>query len=448
MNGGRQRVAVIGGGFAGLAAGVTLADAGCDVTLLESRPQLGGRAYSFRDQATGMTVDNGQHAMMGCYTHTLAFLERIGAASRLFRQDNLRVTLVDPLRGTGTIDCPPMPGPLHATAGVLRYRLLRPAERLRALIGGVALLAMRRRRDPRLAQATVDQLLTTLGQSANARQSFWNPIAVATCNESPERAAAAPFAEVMALAFFGSRADSQFVFSRVGLSELYTDLARQAIEARGGRVELHAAVERIETRDARIAALALRDGRRLEVDACVSAVPPASLLGFAGPLAAELGLDALAAIESSPIVSVHLWFDRSLLDEPFVGLVGRATHWLFDRGRIAGQPHCMSAVISAGRELVEHDSAEITRAVVDDLQACVPGAREARLEHAVVVKEKRATMSTTPASERLRPRATTRIANLFLAGDWTATGLPPTIESAVRSAGQAAALAAAWVRGH
>jgi squalene-associated FAD-dependent desaturase len=447
-----KRVAIIGGGFAGLAAGVDLAERGFDVTVLEARPRLGGRAYSFHDERSGATIDNGQHAMMGCYTHTLEFLARIGGSRGLVRQPNLRVALLHPTRGRGAIACPALPGPLHALAGVLRYRLLERRERLRALVGGMAMLAMRRRRDARLESLTIAELLRSLGQSANARQSFWNPIAIATCNEAPERAAAGPFAEVMALAFFGSRAASQFVFSRVGLSELYTGLAQRAIERRGGRVASRAQVKHLRLHDGRVAALELVDGTPVELDACVSALPPEALrplLDGCG-LAGEPCFRGIAELESSPIVSAHLWFDRPLLEEDFVGLLERTTQWVFDRRRLAeGLPgKCLSAVISAGREVAAWESSAISETIVGDLRAVLPEARKARLEHSVVIKEKRATISTTPAAEKLRPQCATPIPNLFLAGDWTATGLPPTIESAVASGNRAAALAAAQLAGN
>ena len=218
-----KRVAIIGGGFAGLSAGVDLAARGFRVNVLEARPRLGGRAYSFTDEASGEVVDNGQHAMMGCYTHTLAFLEQIGATRKLVRQPNLHVEMVHPQRGRGAIIGASLPSPLHLLGGVLGYRLLSRAERVGALLGGMRLMAMRRRGDPRLTQRTVEQVLVSLGQSTNARSSFWYPVAIATLNESPLRAAAAPFAEVLARAFFRSRADSQFVLPKVGLSDLYTD---------------------------------------------------------------------------------------------------------------------------------------------------------------------------------------------------------------------------------
>lgn len=451
-----KRVAIIGGGFAGLAAGVELAARGFCVNVFEARPRLGGRAYSFTDDASGEVVDNGQHAMMGCYTHTLAFLERIGATRKLRRQHNMRVEMVDRHRGSGAIAASSLPSPLHLLTGILRYRLLDRAERLCALLAGVRLMVLRRRRDPRLAQWTVEQTLISLGQSVNARSSFWYPVAIATLNELPARAAAAPFAEVLARAFFRSRADSQFVLPKVGLSDLYTDDARAFIEARGGGVEVKSAITRLLLTDGRIGAVQLRDGRRAAADACISAVPPRALADFIPEPPRALG-----QFDVSPIVSAHLWFDRPVLDSEFVGLLGTTTQWVFNRSKLSSEltstltasdggngPQCVSAVISAGRDVVEWHSGRVADTILRDLRLLVPAARPAQLFRSVVVKEKFATISPTPAAERLRPRAQTTIDNFFLAGDWVQTGLPPTIESAVCSGQRAAQLVAERLAGH
>jgi squalene-associated FAD-dependent desaturase len=449
-----KRVAIIGGGFAGLAAGVELAARGLRVNIFEARPRLGGRAYSFTDDASGEVVDNGQHAMMGCYTHTLAFLERIGATGKLMRQPNLHVEMIHPQRGTGAIIGSSLPSPLHLLGGILGYRLLSRAERLRALLGGMRLMAMRRRRDPRLTQWTVQQMLVAVGQSANARSSFWYPVAIATLNESPLRAAAAPFAEVLARAFFRSRADSQFVLPKVGLSDLYTDDARRFIEARGGSVALKSAIAGLSVAGGRISGVRLRDGTDVATDACISSVPPRTLAGLLPePLRAAAAVRSLEQFDASPIVSTHLWFDRPVLTSEFVGLLGTTTQWVFNRSKLSANghgngPQCVSAVISAGRDAVEWDTSRVADTVVSDLRSLVPAARTARLLRSVVVKEKHATISPTPAAERLRPPPQTAMDNFFLAGDWVHTGLPPTIESAVVSGQRAAQLVAERVAEH
>jgi squalene-associated FAD-dependent desaturase len=430
-------VVVIGGGFAGLSAAVALAERGTRVTVLEARPRLGGRASSFRDADTGAVVDNGQHALMGCYRRTLAFLDRIGAAGKVRRQANLRVDLVHPRLGAGAIACPAWPSPLHLAGGLLRYRLLSRRERVRALRAGLALMAMRRRNDPELTAATVDQVLARLGQSPHARASFWNPVALATLNETPDRAAAAPFAEVLARAFFRTRADSQFVLPRVGLGDLYTGDACRFVERRGGRVWMRAQAVALDLADETLRAVVLRDGRRIDADGCIAAVPPAALAPLLPATLREAApLAALPRLETSPIVSTHLWFDRPVLRREFVGLLGTTTQWAFNRSELLGETgegQCVSAVISAGRDAVGWDTDRVTQTVLDDLRALIPAAAAARLQHAVVVKEKQATVSPTPDAERLRPQALTPVRGFVLAGDWTATGLPPTIESAVES---------------
>ncbi|HVM95959.1 MAG TPA: hydroxysqualene dehydroxylase HpnE, partial [Candidatus Acidoferrales bacterium] len=439
----QRDVVVIGGGFAGLAAAVDLAAAGLNVTVLESRPYLGGRAYSFRDDETGEVVDNGQHAMMGCYHHTLAFLDRIGAADKVTRQPNLRVEMRRPDQRSGTIAASALPSPLHAAVAIARYRLLSHAERRRALLGGLRLLAMHRRRDIRLRQETVEQVLVALRQSDNARACFWDPVAIATLNEIPSRAAAAPFAEVIARAFFATRLDSQFVFARVGLSDLYTVDARRFIESRGGKVELRAAVTDVECDDDRVAAVRLRDGRRIKAAAFISAVPP-RVLDVILP-----GVVHAGDFPSSPIVSAHLWLDRAVMDAAFFGCVGTTTQYVFNRDVLAPQEsysrggQYLSAVISAGYDVVEWDTARIADAVLNDLRKLLPKARDARIVRRVIVKEKHATISTTPDVDRRRPSTRTAFANFFLAGDWTQTGLPATIEGAVVSGNRSAALVAA-----
>lgn len=444
-----RQVAIIGGGFAGLAAAVALVERGVAVTVLEERAHLGGRAYSFRDEATDEIVDNGQHALMGCYHHTLDFLERIGAGDKVVRQRNLHVEMIHPQRGTGAIACPSLPSPLHVGAGILGYSILSRGERLSALVAGMRMMAMRRRGEARLRERTLQEVLCDLGQSDHARESFWNPVAIATLNETPERAAAAPFAEVLARAFFGSRSDSQFVLPAVGLSELYTDDASRFIRERGGIVALRARVVGIEVGERDAVRLRLADGRVLDPAACISTVPPRVLDRIlTGELRQRLGLPLLDRFETAPIVSAHLWFDRPVLGAEFVGLLGTRTQWVFDRSRLLrahrrgadGPLRALSAVISAGRDVVDWENGRIAAQILGDLRSLVPAARSAKLLRSVVVREKNATVSPTPEAERLRPPIETRARTFLVAGDWVATGLPPTIESAVLSGQRAAAL--------
>lgn len=202
----------------------------------------------------------------------------------------------------------------------------------------------------------------------------------------------------------------------------------------------------VDVAGGRVHAVTTRDGARFPTAACIAAVPPRALTPLFSDVArARLGLISADELGASPIVSVHLWLDRPVLTNDFVGLLGTTTQWVFNRSALPGMQTAdgqrLSAVISAGHDVAHWENARIAATVVADLQRLVAAARPARLRRSVVVKEKHATISTTPAVERARPRAETAFDNLFLAGDWTATGLPPTVESAVQSGQRAAALA-------
>src|SRR6266851_8378153 len=236
---------VIGAGFAGLSAAVALAEKGFRVTVLEGKPALGGRAYSFADAETGDFVDNGQHVLMGCYTETLDFIGQIGARDKLAFHEDLEIEMLTGAGRSARLRTSRLPGPLHMTGALLGYRHLSIGERISAMRAGLRLLAMRRR-GGELRQLTVAQLMDRLGQSENARQCFWYPISIATLNDEPESSSSELLAEVLKRAFFSRRRDSAFVYSRVGLSDLYCTGAKQFVERAGGAVETRAIVELLE----------------------------------------------------------------------------------------------------------------------------------------------------------------------------------------------------------
>ena len=438
---------VIGAGFAGLSAAVALAERGVRVTVLEGKPALGGRAYSFADPDTGDFVDNGQHVLMGCYGETLDFLKRIGACDQLVFHQDLEIEMLAGPGQSATLKTARLPGPLHMAAALLGYRHLSVAERLGAMRGGLRMLAMRRFGAGELRRLTVAQLMDRIGQSERARRCFWYPLSIATLNDEPQSSSARLFAEVLKRAFFSRRRDSAFVYSRVGLSDLYCAGAKQLIERAGGTVVLHSIVEMLEPgARGRIAAVRLRDGRRVEATDFISAVPAPQLLRLLPEnLVADPFFSRLAGLSNSPIICVHVWLDREVTSSPFIGFIGTTTQWLFNKRRIFAQrgeahPGYLSFVISGARKLVDRSNQEILDIVINDLHAMIPASRAARVVKSLVLKEKNATMAPDLLSHELRPSAETPIPNFFLAGDWIQTGLPATIESAVIS-GRAAAAA-------
>jgi len=438
---------VVGAGFAGLSSAVALAERGVRVTVLEGKPALGGRAYSFEDPDTGDFVDNGQHVLMGCYNETLDFLKRIGANGQLVFHEDLEIEMLAGPGQSAVLKTARLPGPLHMTAALLGYKHLSFAQRMSVMRGGLRMLAMRRFSDE-LRRLTVAQLMDRLGQSEHARRCFWYPLSIATLNDEPESSSAQQLAEVLKRAFFSRRRrDSAFVYSRVGLSDLYCTGATRLIERAGGQVISHSMVEMLELRErGEVASVRLRDGRRIEASNFISAVPAPQLLRFLPENAvADPFFSRLAGLSSSPIICVHVWLDREVTNSPFIGFIGTTTQWLFNKRQIFAQrgeahPGYLSFVISGARKLVDRSNQEILDIVINDLHAMIPASREAKVVKSLVLKEKNATMAPDLRSHELRPTAKTPIANFFLAGDWIQTGLPATIESAVIS-GRAAAAA-------
>ncbi|MDQ3171790.1 MAG: hydroxysqualene dehydroxylase HpnE [Acidobacteriota bacterium] len=427
-------VAIAGAGFAGVAAAVALAKAGRRVLLIEARGHLGGRAATLVDRATGEPVDNGQHVMFGCYVQTLALLEELGQRDAVMVQPTLHVPFIGPDGVRRDLRCANLPAPLNLAAGLLRWRAIDMRERARAARLAVSLI---RGANPRPGE-TVSVWLTRMGQTRRLRGWLWEPLAVAALNEAPDVAAASMFAPVLRELFSGGRQASSLVLPRVPLGALYAEPARAYLSARGGVVQTG--------RPARVSVaddgFSVRAGEtRWRVPAVISAVPWHQLAAlFDAGVPAPLAPIAAAAARMAPvaIVTVNLWYDRPVLDTSFVGLIGRTAQWVFDRRAIAGDSAShVSVITSAASGLSERDDAAIVELITADLRVTLPLAREASVTRATVIREKQATFSVKPGSPA-RPEERTPVPGLFLAGDWLRTGLPGTIEGAVRSGNRAA----------
>jgi zeta-carotene desaturase len=426
-------VLIIGGGFAGLAAGVALAEAGKRVRLLERKPHLGGRARSFRDPTTGSVVDNGQHLFMGCYHATIQFLETIGTLDRIHFQPRLDVPFLDPDSRLTRLACPDLPSPWHLLAGVLRSESFTLKQKLEILRLGNALRGGEPGTHP--AGETVAAWLSRRGQSEGLQRNFWDLLCIAAMNEDPRIASAELFERVLRLALFTSAADSRLGIAAVGLSECYTAAATAYLEAGGGRVETGRNVKQLRIAEGVCRGVDLADGTAIEAGQVISAVP---WLQLAGVLPRDV-LDqpffaAALGLRPAPIISIHLWFDRPITDLEFAGLRGTTVQWLFNKGRILGtnEPY-VSLVLSGAHQHVGRSKEELLVIALLNLGALLPASRKAKLQHSLVIKERLATFSPSPEAEALRPPAPTPVQGLFLAGDWTATGLPATIEGAVQS---------------
>jgi hydroxysqualene dehydroxylase len=431
---------VIGGGFAGLSAACALAERGANVTLLEARPALGGRATAFTDRQTGERVDNGQHVLVGAYHETFRFLRRIAADDHVRLQPQLTVDVIDRAGRPSRLACPPLPSPLHLVAGVFDWEALTWRDRLSLLKLRQPLVNARARargRSNRLAASpgeTVRQWLERNGQTPRLVELLWEPLAVAALNQPIGEAAAEPFTRVLGLMFGSDPRDAALALPLKPLDELYASPARAYLEARGGTIHTQAPA-RVVLRGDALSHVEAR-GEELRAGAVVCAAPwyawPEVFSGAdASPLASIV--DAAARTPASPIVTVNLWFDRVVLDAPFVGLPGRVNQWVFDKREAFGERASHLSTISSGAaSLVSRSNEELLELALAEISDAIPAAANATLSRGTVIRERRSTFSLARGMPP-RPGTRTPVEGLFLAGDWIDTGLPATIESAVIS---------------
>lgn len=434
-----KSVAIIGGGFAGLSAGVYLSEKGFHVEIFEKRPLLGGRAYSVKDSKTGDTMDNGQHLMMGCYHHTLAFLEKIGTRHLLEFQEKMEVNFADPQGQHFSLSCPKLPAPLHLLAGLVAFKKLSWSDKwaMMKLMAGVKKL--NEREFESLDSITCEQWLALWNQSEESIQNFWEPLILATLNEIPSIASAQMLAVVLRDALLKSKQDSLMVWSKVGLSELYTEAASSFIENQGGKVHCRRGIQKIVFHDtaSKIEKLRLEDGSEHSADYYINACPPEALLSLLDDKTASQDyFKSFSEISFSPILGINLWFDRSISEKSFTGLIESPIHWMFNKAKVLSlcSKNYYSLVISGAYELKDMPHEDLLKLALSELQKAFPQAREAKLLHHRILKELKATPSFGIHSNRWRPAYKSPYSNFYLTGDWTATGLPATIEGAVKSA--------------
>jgi zeta-carotene desaturase len=423
-------VAIAGGGLAGLAAGCALADAGFRVTLFERRPFLGGRASSYQHPGTGEIVDNCQHVLLGCCTNLIDFYRRTGVESRIRWYDNL--TFLEPGGRASVIGPSGLPAPLHTAPAFLRAACLGVSDKL-AISRAMMALAPSLPADH--GKSFLDWLKSH-GQTERALDRFWKTILVSALNEDLDRVSVPYAAQVVRESFLKSAAAGRMGVPTVPLTELY-GVAGDYIRARGGEIRFRAGVESFATKGSAVTVAA--NEQQEKFDYLLLAVPFDALARIlpdgaeAAPLAAKL-----EHFTTSPITGIHLWFDREISDLDHAVLLDRTIQWMFHKSRLIearekGSGSYVELVVSCSRSLVEKSKAEIVEMAVREAEEFFPEARAAKLLKSTVIKEVNATYSPGPGMDQYRPGAGTAWPRVFLAGDWTATGWPATMEGAVRS---------------
>ncbi|MBK3574987.1 FAD-dependent oxidoreductase [Streptomyces sp. MBT65] len=435
---GRHAV-VIGGGLAGVTSALALADAGVRVTLLEGRPRLGGLAFSF--QRGDLTVDNGQHVYLRCCTAYRWFLDRIEGAALAPLQDRLDVPVLDANRPEGRrlgrLRRDPLPVPLHLGRSLATYPHLSLAERAKVGRAALALKGLDLA-DPALDAQNFGSWLTAHGQSARAVEALWDLVGVATLNAVAGDSSLALAAMVFKTGLLSDPGAADIGWAHVPLGELHDRLARKALDSAGVRTEVRTRVTSVSTEENGRWSVQV-PGERIEADAVVLAVPQRE----AHDLLPDGALDdpgRLLAIDTAPILNIHVVYDRTVLTRPFFAALGSPVQWVFDRTDASGlkDGQYLALSQSAVHDEIDETVAALRERYLPELERLLPGARGAEVKDFFVTRERTATFAPAPGVGRLRPGARTKAPGLYLAGAWTATGWPATMESAVRSGVSAA----------
>ncbi|WP_055600465.1 hydroxysqualene dehydroxylase HpnE [Streptomyces aureus] len=439
----KPHAVVVGGGLAGITAALQLAEAGVGVTLLEGRPRLGGLAFSFR--RGDLTVDNGQHVYLRCCTAYRWFLDRVDAARLAPLQDRLDVPVLDVghPRGPrlGRIRRDKLPVPLHLARSLATYPHLSLAER--ASVGRAA-LALRKLdpADPALDGIDFATWLGRHGQSPRTVDALWDLVGIPTLNAPAPQASMGLAAMVFKTGLLSEPGAADIGWAHVPLGELHDTRAAKELDALGVRTALRTKAERISRTDDGRWAVDV-PGETLVADAVVLAVPQEETHGLL-PEGALDDPDRLLDIATAPILNLHVIYDRKVLKRPFFTALGSPVQWVFDRtdsSGLTGEGQYLAVSQSAAQDEIDEPVAALRATYLPELERLLPAARGAGIRDFFVTRERTATFAPTPGVGRLRPGARTQAPGLFLAGAWTATGWPATMEGAVRSGFSAAGAA-------
>ena len=446
---------IIGGGLSGLSAAVELSAIGCKVILLEQNRHCGGRTHSFLDVVTGSFVDNGQHLMMGCYHATRRYLRLIGAGHLAFLQPSLRIDFLRPEQKRNHLMCARFPAPFNLLGGMLGFNVIPFKDRIKMLRVAKELINTSPEKEMELDRLTVEDWLSKLGQSDINKKYLWDVITIGALNNNPKNVSALMLFRVLRAAIRGKNENACLLIPRVGLSELFVNPAVQYIKAHGGEVYTGVGVENIKFEGTRVHSVITSEGNEYQAKSYISAIPwysfeeIISASYYKSKRADKNILDSNISgnFKSSPIISIHLWLDREIADLDFAAMLETRVQWLFNKSKLLNEKKDLAAVrqylslvISGAEEFVGLNKKQIVEIAMEDLRRVLPQAQNAKIIHSLVIKEKRATFLPSLGIEALRPNSRTKFENFFLAGDWTATGYPATIEGAVISGRKAAEL--------
>lgn len=430
MSGGR--VVVVGGGLAGIRAALSCADRGAQVTLLEGRSRLGGATWSKHHRGLGLEVDNGQHVFMRCCDHYIAFLERLGVRDQVTLQEQLAVAVASPGAPVSWIRSRRLPAPAHLAQSLLRYQPIGIAARVRAGLTARGFSKLDPD-DPRLDERSLGEWLEEKGEGDESIDRFWDLLIRPTLNIPAREASLSLATKILRTGFLDNPNGADVGWSKVPLAKLHAEPASRALAALGVDVRLNARIDKVEPSGSRGAGV-WAGGHYFEADAVIVAVPHEAAAGLLPPSPA-FDPSALRGLGRSAIVNLHVVFDRRVMHLPFVAGVGTELQWIFDRTETSGlcRGQYLTVSLSAGEKYVGRSVAEMRRIFLPEFEALFANARGAQVESFAVMCDRSATFRQAAGSKRLRPNPGALGGGIFIAGAWTDTGWPATMEGAVRS---------------
>ncbi|RKY92929.1 MAG: hypothetical protein DRQ13_10000 [Ignavibacteriae bacterium] len=422
----KKKCIVIGGGFAGLSSAAFLSSNGYTVQLLEASPKLGGRAYSFLDNKTNTVIDNGQHILMGCYKETINFLKLIGADKNLLYQDKLEVSFLKENYHLVQLKSAPLFYPLNLLFGVLNFKAISCANRLKLM---KVLLKLPFYSTKSLSRMTVYDWLIKEKQDEQVMEAFWKILAIGALNTNIKNASAKMFVDIIKEIFLNGNYAATILLPKYGLSETYCEPAKSFIEKNGGSINLSAQVTKLICSGTKIEKIVTTKNIYDDFDFVISAIPHFAL----ERLIADESIIKNPGLSYSSILNIHIWLKKNPLTKKFYGLIGSPVHWIFNK-----DTH-LNLVISDADHLIKKDEKDLYEMVCNELKKYIKLDKDMITDYKFI-KEKRATFIPSNDIINKRPLQQTGIKNLILAGDWVDTGLPATIESAVKSGRQASEL--------
>ncbi len=427
-----RKIAVVGAGVAGISAALNLAEKGFEVHLFEQKNSIGGRLSSIYDNFSEEYIDNGQHLLIGAYHNFLQFLQKIKVDSQIQAQKSLKVKFIDALGSIDILDTSLFKGKLGVIFGFLRLKNIDLIDKINLII----FLIKIQFNISNFENLNCLEYLRLNNQSQNMIMRFWDPLILAILNNSPENSSAELLTNSLKNAFFSKSDNSKLIFPKTDLNSLIQNFI-PLFENYNGKIYLNHKIKKINIVDSQIKSIEVNDNEYV-FDEYIFAVTPNVLMKILSSEQVRNNFDYLEKFTYSPIISAYFWFDKPVFFEKFAATLNTKIQWIFNRRAILNPakfklPESLSVTISNAENITNSPNSEISNTIFEELKHLLAIPNDTKLLHSRVIKELMATIAITPDVEKIRPNAITAITNLYLAGDWTNTKLPATIEGACLS---------------